>query len=65
MPRVEDKPKVAPECHGVEVWWESIGRLWALDQIDTDIDGILFIPKRPCKGGRSRFSAGLHQADGM
>jgi FkbM family methyltransferase len=30
---------------------ESTSRLWALDQIDTNIDGILFIPKRPRKGG--------------
>lgn len=30
---------------------ESLSRLWALDRLDTPIDGILSMPKRPRKGG--------------
>ena len=30
---------------------ESSSRLWALDHLDVEIDGILFIPKRPRNGG--------------
>jgi FkbM family methyltransferase len=30
---------------------ESTARLWALDNLDTPIDGILFAPKRPRNGG--------------
>ena len=29
---------------------ESTARLWALDHLDEDIDGILFVPKRPRNG---------------
>lgn len=29
---------------------ESAARLWALDQLDEDIEGILYIPKRPRNG---------------
>ncbi|KIN66257.1 DUF563 multi-domain protein [Sulfitobacter noctilucicola] len=29
---------------------ESAARLWALDQIDTPIDGVIFVPKRPRNG---------------
>jgi len=30
---------------------ESTARLWALDHLEEEIDGILFIPKRPRNGG--------------
>ncbi|MEY8839079.1 DUF563 domain-containing protein [Cribrihabitans sp. XS_ASV171] len=33
---------------------ESTSRLWALDRIDGDIDGVLFIPKRPRVGDAVR-----------
>ncbi len=32
---------------------ESTARLWALDQLDMPIDGILFVPKRPRSGGNT------------
>lgn len=33
---------------------ESAARIWALDRIEGDIDGVLFIPKRPRKGEETR-----------
>lgn len=33
---------------------ESSSRLWALDHLDQPVDGILFIPKRPRAGERTR-----------